>query len=590
MFGHILTLFRVPFAIAFVVLLLAVSQSAGSVHAASLNVDQGDPACSDVTGTPYCTIGAAVTDANAGDTINVFPGTYAEQVDLNDMNTQGDITVITVDASGTSTPSTVTVSPPNGAAFLADGPFPGSITIDGFVVDSPDEDGILLVATGNVSIANVTANAVGDATDSDLTGDDGVDVTSTDGEVAVTDSTGNDNAGDYADGFDLKAYEGNVAVTNTTANNNTGALDNDGIDIYDTGGNATITGATANGNSDSGVAIDGIFGNAAISDSGAANNGGDGFYVLAGGNLAVTNVTANDNSDEGFEIDDAEDATFNGVTASGNESDGIDIEPVEVDVDNLTVVNSRLESGVDDGFELSGLDAAGTHAINANIICANGADGLDQEVGSAATVGAGGNWWGAASGPTHPSNPSGTGDAVVDSSNGGGGTVDFDPWIDTITGSAGSATVGQPTVVTFEFTGGSGAVALQQGPGDPNGPPPFTATTDNGAVTSSGLIVDGELEVTLTPDTVGEATVTVTGPCGLDETAGGNSIVLDVAAAPAGATPTPAPTPTATPAELPPTGGQPASGDGGIVVMALAVAALGLAGSGIALAAVRRRR
>ncbi|MBX7148720.1 hypothetical protein K1X76_06500 [bacterium] len=48
--------------------------------ASTLNVDQNDPACSDVAGTPYCTIQAAVTAAVEGDTINIASGTYHENV------------------------------------------------------------------------------------------------------------------------------------------------------------------------------------------------------------------------------------------------------------------------------------------------------------------------------------------------------------------------------------------------------------------------------------------------------------------------------------------------------------------------------
>jgi hypothetical protein len=581
MFVHILTSLRIPFAIAIVVFLLAVSQSAGSVRAASLNVDQGDPSCSDVTGMPYCTIGAAVTDANASDTINVFPGTYAEQVHLNDMNTQGDITVIAVDASGTPTPGAVTVSPTTGAAFLADGPFPGSVTIDGFVVESPDADGILVVATGGVSIANVTANAVGDATDSgDFTGDDGVDVTSTAGDVAVTDCTANDNTGDYADGFDLKAYEGNVTVTNTTANNNTGTLDNDGIDIYDTSGDATVTGATANDNSETGVAIDGI-----------------------GGVATITNSTANDNGGEGFLAVSVTSVSVDGVTAMGNGGDGMDIAgPAGLDavvpyvaisaLDNSSILNSHIEGNSVSGIGYLGiLDEAGSHVADGSIICGNTDGGMWVNTYDDPPISAEGDWWGADSGPAHPvNNPSGSGDEIKDADNGANGTVGFDPWIDTISGSGGAATVGQPVVVAFEFSGGSGAVSLGDGPGDPNGSPPFSATADNGSVTTSGLIEDGKLEVTLTPETAGQATVTVTGPCGLDETTGGNSVVLQVAAAGAEAAPTPAPT--ATPVELPLTGGEPGSGGGAwtLAIVLLAAGVLALAGAGGALVAARRRR
>jgi len=119
------------------VMLLSGSLLTFPAYAVTLQVNNG-VTCSDVTGNPYCTIGAAVAAANAGDTIEVFSGNYAESVDLSTMNTPGDITLIAIDG-----PGTVTVSPDTGPAFYnSASPFPGDVTIDGFNVTSPDADGI----------------------------------------------------------------------------------------------------------------------------------------------------------------------------------------------------------------------------------------------------------------------------------------------------------------------------------------------------------------------------------------------------------------------------------------------------------------
>jgi len=81
------------------------------------------------------------------------------------------------------------------------------------------------------------------------------------------------------------------------------------------------------------------------------------------------------------------------------------------------------------GINNSGIEIAdngamtGSIEINGNDIEYNTTDGLRIE--NTATVNADENWWGDASGPTHPSNSGGTGDSVIDSSNGGAGSASF---------------------------------------------------------------------------------------------------------------------------------------------------------------------
>jgi hypothetical protein len=62
--------------------------------------------------------------------------------------------------------------------------------------------------------------------------------------------------------------------------------------------------------------------------------------------------------------------------------------------------------------------------------------------------------------------------------------------------------------------------------------------TDNGALNGNGATVEefinapnGNLQVTLVPDTPGAATVTVSGPCGLSDLEGATEVVQVVAAA-----------------------------------------------------------
>ncbi len=598
------SIFRISFAILAALILLVVSQSAGSISAATLNVDGADGGCNDGVGTPYCTIGAAVGDATPGDTINVFPGTYPENVNLNGMSVPGDISLTTVDATGTPTASTATISPGSGIAIAAFSPdFPGDIFISGFTVLSTSW-GIDIRATGSVTLVDVTANN---------NGEDGANIGTT-GAVTITDSTANGNGnegfivpfannvtisgstadGNGDDGFDTRS-SGTTSVSGSNADGNGG----DGFDHDDEviGGPGTLTittsHASGNGTVESADNFDLDFGgNVTISDSsGNGSVSDDGFDVETASNVTITGSTANGNDDEGFELDIAGDVVLDRVTANNNDDDGADIECLQIEgcdrVDNITVRDSVFigngSSGIDFDGEGGFHEPAGTYLVNGNIICQNVVAGFSQN--SDIATNSEGNWWGDASGPEHPNNATpGTGDKVLDGVNptdddGFGltaGTTDFDPWIDTIAGSGDDTTQGQPVVVTFEFTDTS--VALQQGPGDANGDPTFAATTDNGTVSTSGFVSDGKLEVTLTPENAGTATVTVTGPCGLDGSTGGNTVVLNVAAAPVG---------------LPETGGSPVASDGGglnaLAIVLLAVVALALAGAGGGAVAITRR-
>jgi len=240
---------------------------------------------------------------------------------------------------------------------------------------------------------------------------------------------------------------------------------------------------------------------------------------------------------------------------------------------DLEISGNLVMSSVDFGVFLNDLLGTSTSRhVNGNIICSNPGGGLS--LADNTTEDAEGNWWDDSSGPTHPNNPGGSGDLVQDGANGGSGTVDYDPWIETITGSADPASEGEPSDISFQFSGGSGTVFLGEGPGDLNGQGTFTLTTDNGVLTSSegtGATVhefinqpNGTLEVSLTPDDGGDATVTITGPCGLEE-----SVVVDVESAPKKphhhyrtATPTQPP-----PTEAPPApAATPFGGPGGVVV------------------------
>ena len=193
-----------------------------------------------------------------------------------------------------------------------------------------------------------------------------------------------------------------------------------------------------------------------------------------------------------------------------------------------------------------GVDLDGEASVTGNIICGNVESGVSQDVPTAirtstfrATGGA------RATGPTHPDNPGGSGDALQDAGNGGTGDGDFDPWIDTITGSADAATEGSPSAVSFQFSDAGGTVFLGEGAG------PFEVTTDNGTVSPSTAFInaaDGTVEVTLTPDHAKAAPRSPSPvPAAWTTRWAATARCSNVAAAPVGPTPTPA--------QLPETGG-----------------------------------
>lgn len=579
---------------ALAVLVALVGQAGGPVRAGALNVDQGDVGCS-LTGSPYCTIEAAVEDAQPGDTIHVFPGTYAESVDLSEMSAPGDISLVSVDAGGTPTASTVAIESPAGAAIeTSAGAFPGAVTIDGFTVSSPDDNGIFVDAGGPVTIRNVTASDNGEdgvlirgnnhpvnVSDSQLNGNagDGLNVFSSSALVTVTNVTANENdedgmelnvggdvevsgstaSGNLGIGFGGNGIHvptsGSVTVTDTTTDSNlndgvgTDVASETGVSGLEGASEVTIVDSSSSGNGDDGYELDAsgtvtvtnstTFENGddgfdstgddvVISGARGANNGDRGFEIAAFGDISIVDSTAGDNDDRGFHLEVDGTLSFERTTSSGNGNDGLNFNALTNDVDNATVRDSLFQDNEGEALDypttfgvLAERDASG------NIICGN-EGGFD--VDGPASVNVEGNWWGAASGPTHPSNPGGSGDEVFDAGNGSQGTADFTPWIDTIDGTNGQATQGQPKVVTFEFTGGGGAVALTEGPGDPSGGPVFAAATDNGVVETTGFIENGVLEVVLTADAPGTATVTVNGPCGLGDSVGGNSVEVEVIA------------------------------------------------------------
>ena len=433
------------------------------------------------SGCDYTTIQAAVNAANGGDVIHVFPGTYAEGVNLSDMpDPEGDLTLVTVNNAGVPTPGTVTVENPGAGSEIYTGVLPafdGDLTIDGFNVHSIfPAINVTVSGDHDVEIRNVTATNVHD------------------------------------DGIRVWAESGDVTITNCTASNNEGV----GIWVGNTSGDVTITDCTANNNG-----------------AGAPFPGGLGIVVVAvKGDVLISNCTANNNvcsinnrvHPEGYFVcgygvwveSPQGEVSISNCTMKGNSvaGAGAGLFPGAV-----SITDSVLEGNL---IGVSGFNPTAGMLVNGSIVCGNTQYGL--YVTEAGSVNAEGNWWGCAAGP---------GDAGCDPIVSTGPTVDFTPWISRISPSAAPdpVTVGEPTVVSFQFSANPTAVYLGKGPGDLRGPAPFTVSTDNGKLDGNGSTVhkflgaEGTLKVTLVPEHGGTATVTVSGPCGLTDLEGSKAVV-----------------------------------------------------------------
>jgi hypothetical protein len=113
----------------------------------------------------------------------------------------------------------------------------------------------------------------------------------------------------------------------------------------------------------------------------------------------------------------------NQLTDSGTTgADGIGIGIEHADGSIVAAITDNSVSGWEYGIRLNGtrVDAASSYA-SSNDISGNGVFGLDN--GGTGTLNATCNWWGASSGPYHPTaNPDGQGDDVSDN-------VVFTPWV-----------------------------------------------------------------------------------------------------------------------------------------------------------------
>jgi parallel beta-helix repeat protein len=496
---------------------------------------------------PFCSIGLAVLAANPNDTIYVYPGTgtYNEHVNLNNMAVDGNITLTTPGP-------TLVNGGATGEAFSCGPAFPGGVTIDGFTALSPSTHGIHLDLTGTAIVRNViasgnrwrgievvstNANVVIRNCTANQNGDDGIAVYGSPRNVTINNCRARNNTGANVDGIVVDDAQGTVTITDCTASNNsldgmrvvrpTGSVTidgcttsgngNRGLNIKNTPGNVTISGVTANGNSQ-GITVDNdeIGGNINATGCTASNNhAGNGIRISGAGVVTVANATADGNDSTGIGVYTSGKTTIANCAASQNGSSGFSVNEGSSDM----LINACVAQGNEYGVYIRNMPTGAALEVTGSIICGSTVEGLHVSSGPV-SVDATGNWWGCPEGPNSP---------PCDYIDPDSATVDSTPWIDTVSASVtvDPATAGEPTVVSFQFSDTS--VYLGEGPGDLHGTAPFIVTTDNGTVTGGGFINEpnGVLSVTLVPDTSGAATVTVDGPCGIEDL-DGTTIEVDV--------------------------------------------------------------
>ncbi len=213
----------------------------------------------------------------------------------------------------------------NIGAFIDNDESTGSVTVNNsrFINNGNDDDGLQILAMGNVSLLNVTATN---------NGDEGVQIDNTASSASATVQVLGTNTftGNSGDGLNIRS-DGNITLNNITANAN---LD-DGADISNSssGTNATVT----------------ITGTNSFS-----NNTSDGLVVVSRGAIMLSNVTANNNVNEsGVVLDNDETGAVGGViingsnTFNGNDNNGLNIASRgSVNLNNITADGNKTATGV----------------------------------------------------------------------------------------------------------------------------------------------------------------------------------------------------------------------------------------------------
>lgn len=408
------------------------------------------------------------------------------------------------------------------------------ITVISATVTNNGREGFRLNASdgGNIDLRDVS---------SETSDREGYELQLNSGDLRITNGTATSN-GDVGI-FANVERGGNATLTNVNATAN----DDIGVEVLvDDAGGVAIDGGLANDNSDTGFEITvkqtGTISvsNAIAQENGSATEGElddqepqNGFTLRTEeGDLQISNTTAFSNTDKGFDLTSSGSISVENITARDNNADGLSVlqEIFIGPIDNLTIANSIFENNGGDpekdggGLTIAELDPNGVLEVTGNVIAGNADYGLSlDDVPDETVLTATGNWWGDTSGPGGVG--PGSGDSIIVEE----GEVTFAPWIDTlnVTIEEALAQANNTFNVQFQFTDSSGSVFLGAGPGDLNADmSPFTLTTSDGEVTTSGFIegTAGTLSATVTTGLTAPD-INLTGPGGLQNPLSGTTTV-----------------------------------------------------------------
>ncbi len=302
-------------------------------------------------------------------------------------------------------------------------------------------DGYELGALNQVSLTRVTAINNGGPDDSSGDGIEigsGADANYTPQTIIANDIVAINNSDDN---LEFQAF-GNITVSSVIARDNSSPNDeDDGIELETIdGGNILLRDCNVSGMFGDGLDLNArnggsitvlrcnVTGNAQDGIDTVKSSEDDGTISADGANNSAVNIQSvfvSGNGDDGIQTASLMGpVTIAGSCVDGEPSSGIFVMQTAGDL-NITDSATLANSG--EGIRLRDLNA-GTYSIDGNNIAGN-TNGIFSD--SFGTIDASGSFWGNATGPTDPANPGGTGDSIIDGSNGGIGIVNFTPFLTT---------------------------------------------------------------------------------------------------------------------------------------------------------------